>query len=264
MIPIIFQSNIHQVIGQLAQELHDGVNLVVMNLCDGTEIDGYPGVTVLKELEKQGIPFTGSDSYFYDLTTSKPVLKDSLLINRVETSEYVVIRPGFEDQDILKAESIIGWPMIVKPAVSYASLSISYKSVVNNIQEAVEQVKKVFEMTSDGVFVERFLAGREFTVLCTGNESQGVVVYPAAERVFNEKLGTYQRLLAFDQYWDGCEIDGTVGKNVASHYSYELAPQEWQNGLMGKYLFYIQIWQSALILLVKAMGIVALIFGQIH
>lgn len=30
----------------------------------------------------------------------------------------------------------------------------------------------------------------------------------AAERVFNKKLGQYERLLAFDRYWQGYDMQG--------------------------------------------------------
>lgn len=53
--------------------------------------------------------------------------------------------------------------MIVKPSVSYASLSISDKSVVKTREDAIKQCKAVMQNTSDGVFLEQFLPGREFT-----------------------------------------------------------------------------------------------------
>jgi hypothetical protein len=52
-----------------------GERIVVINLCDGTEVDGYPGLSVVVGLEVADIPYTGADSKFYLDTTSKPVLK---------------------------------------------------------------------------------------------------------------------------------------------------------------------------------------------
>jgi hypothetical protein len=112
---------------------------------------------------------------------------------------------------------LLGWPLFVKPAVSYASLSISDKSIVRNSKEALEQVDAVREMTWNGcgeVYVETFLKGREFTALVTGEgtfeggveSSGGVKVYPVAERVFDPTLETDKRLLAFDRYWDGYDL----------------------------------------------------------
>ena len=58
------------------------------------------------------------------------------------------------------------------------------------------------------IFVERFLGGREFTALCTGDDQLGVLVYQVAERVFNQKLTSRERILAFDKYWDGYDLEG--------------------------------------------------------
>lgn len=173
--------------------------LVVVNLCDGTESsDGYPGLSVVVELERLQIPFTGSGSSFFEITTSKPVLKELLIKHKVPTSLFVKIDPQNIERSLAKANELIKWPLIVKPSVSYASISITTKSVVSTEAEALDQISKVLKTTSDGVFLESFLAGREFTALCTGS-SPNVKVYLVAERVFNSKLKEKERILAFDK-----------------------------------------------------------------
>lgn len=89
--------------------------------------------------------------------------------------------------------------MIIKPAISYASISISDRSIVDSKEEAITQIQSIIDQDNGGVFIESFLAGHEFTVLVTGDEQQGVKVYPAAERVFNPKLKERQKILAFDR-----------------------------------------------------------------
>lgn len=145
--------------------------------------------------------------------------------------------------------------MIIKPSVSYASLSITDKSVVNNLEEAITQTKNVLSSTEGGVFVETFLQGREFTALCTGSERLGVTVYPVAERVFNSQLEDSKRILAFDRCkiissswcgcialhivlsidWDGYGLDGSKpAEDSPQLYWYEKAPESWQEALEGK------------------------------
>lgn len=112
------------------------------------------------------------------------------------------------------------YPLIVKPSISYASISITDKSVVFDARSALEQAHRVTGV-DDGVFIERFLAGREFTVFVVSlprgvqdeNEFQetGLKVFAPVERVFNSSLGTYQRILAFDRYWDGYTLDNQPG-----------------------------------------------------
>jgi D-alanine-D-alanine ligase-like ATP-grasp enzyme len=173
-------------------------NVVALNLCDGTEQDGYPGLSVVKELEMLRIPFTGARSDFFDITTSKPRLKELLIEANVPTSQFVEVDPDNVLGSIQKAVALLKWPLIVKPSVSYASIAITTKSVVENENDALKQITHVLQTTSDGVFLESFLAGREFTALCTGT-APNVKVHIVAERVFNPKLKEKERILAFDK-----------------------------------------------------------------
>lgn len=61
----------------------------------------------------------------------------------------------------------------------------------------------------------------------------GLRVFPAVERVFNKKLTTYEKLLAFDSYWEGYELgQDAPDMNESAFYWYEPAPQEWQAVLL--------------------------------
>ena len=51
--------------------------VVVFNLCDGIEVDGYPGIKTARALEVSGLPYSGADPAFYELTTPKTLLKQS-------------------------------------------------------------------------------------------------------------------------------------------------------------------------------------------
>lgn len=208
-------------------------NLVVLNLCDGTEHDGYPGLSVVVELERLEIPFTGAGSSFFEITTSKPVLKKLLIQHSVPTSKFVVVNPHNIKESVNQAGELLKWPLIVKPSVSYASISITTKSVVETKEACIEQIERVLKTTSDGVFLESFLAGREFTALCTGSASvgSGVKVYLVAERCFNSKLEDKERILAFDKYWEGYDLEGGEGTGEEPIYRYEAAPAEWQESL---------------------------------
>jgi biotin carboxylase len=99
----------------------------------------------------------------------------------VPTSLFVEMLPGQEETELQKLVQLVGWPLIIKPAVSYASISISDKSVVDNTEDALKEIRSMMNtnlgmpyINQDGVFVESFLAGREFTVLCTGGKDYGV------------------------------------------------------------------------------------------
>ncbi|KAJ3340611.1 hypothetical protein HDU93_006726, partial [Gonapodya sp. JEL0774] len=183
-------------------------SVVVLNLCDGTETDGYPGPSVLTLLNRFHIPHTGSDPVFYEISTSKPKIKRCLQSCGVPTSPFVEIDPGSVGTDeklttdIAKAVELVGFPLIVKPSFGYASLGIGPHSVcfsADSIQDAVRITRKL--TFDEHTFAERFLDGREFTVLLVGTPPDPVVVYRPAERVFSSELEGPDRMLQFDRYW---------------------------------------------------------------
>ena len=69
--------NIHGVVEEVAASRNGSIP-IVLNYCDGNEIDGFPGISVIKLLESKGIIFTGADSRFFDITSSKILMKRTL------------------------------------------------------------------------------------------------------------------------------------------------------------------------------------------
>ncbi|RKP02216.1 hypothetical protein CXG81DRAFT_7861, partial [Caulochytrium protostelioides] len=208
-----------------------GGRMAIINLCDGTETDGYAGITAVAALESHRLAFTGADRFFYDLTTSKPELKRALQARDVQTAVFCELRPETLEADMQRAAEVVGFPMIVKPAVSYASLAISDTSVVHDVAAGVAQARRVMEATDGGVFVETFLSGREYTVLVTGSAAQGTEVYAAAERVFDMTLPVEQRMLAYDRYWFGYDLSGAPPDPNTLVCQYALAPAVLQKQL---------------------------------
>lgn len=210
--------------------------VLIFNLCDGIEVDGYPGIKTVRTLEASGLPFTGADTAFYELTTPKTRLKQRLIEHRVSTSPFVIIKDP--QADGARACAVLGHPLIIKPDVSAASFGISVKSVVHDEAACVAQAvvaiagERDQENYYEGVFAERFIPGREFTVLCASDQSAagGVFVYPPVERVFHESLPAHERLLSYDRYWEKYETEAALpGRAPIAHY--ESAPAEWMEVL---------------------------------
>jgi D-alanine-D-alanine ligase-like ATP-grasp enzyme len=84
----------------------------------------------------------------------------------------------------------------------------------------------------EGVFAERFIPGREFTVLCASDHTArgGVFVYPPVERVFHSALPSHERLLSYDRYWEKYETEGALPDRAPIAH-YESAPAEWAAAL---------------------------------
>lgn len=212
-----------------------GGSFVFMNLCDGIETDGYPGVSVVQYLSLKRAPYTGSGPVFYTNSTSKTLLKNLMIESHVPTLPFVTLshNPPLQE-DIEKAKNIVGYPLIIKPSVSYGSMMISTKSVVDGPEQMISYLTETEALKDykDEIFLESFLAGREFTVLCTGDERVGVRVYTAAERVFAPNLKEREKILTFDICWDGCDLNAnTTGEFPAQPYWYEAAPIEFQDYL---------------------------------
>ena len=70
----VTMDNYKEIIRSIA-ESSNGKTPLVLNLCDGDEVNGTPGISVIRELEKHGLVYTGSDAHFYATTTSKIPMK---------------------------------------------------------------------------------------------------------------------------------------------------------------------------------------------
>lgn len=228
--------NYRSLLDELAQEYHvqktNGRLLVLLNLVDGSELDGYPGLSVIQYVESLGVPFTGSDAVFYHVTNSKPRLKQLLLTHNVSASKYVEVRSEDTiEEDAASAVEQIGFPLIIKPSISYASYGISDQSVVHSKEDAVRQIKQLLSAKTafDGIFMEKFLVGKEFTVLVTGSTTAGIKVFPAVERAFSETLPVEKRFLAFERYWKGYDLDS--GAPTTRVYEYKKASHNIQPAL---------------------------------
>ncbi|GAB4303038.1 MAG: hypothetical protein Fur0025_44110 [Oscillatoriaceae cyanobacterium] len=198
--------NMHAVVEEVVASRHD-YTPVVLNYCDGfDEVDGYPGLSVIKLLEEKGIIFTGADSNFEYLTISKIRMKRTFVDNGVATAPYEVISDPNCIQGICQR---LGTPLIVKPAVSTASQGIWLDSVVESEDRVSLQVQRLLQAEhgkqcpQNGIFVEQFINGREFAVFVLGSAKQpeNIKIYPSLERVFHPSLSETERFLSHYRYW---------------------------------------------------------------
>ena len=180
---------------------------LVMNLCDGNEVDGSPGVSVVRALEDAAIPFTGSSSFFYDITTYKVALKSLLRDRGISTAPFVALRDL--PRDIVRLDAEVGYPAFVKPEVSAGSGGIGLKSRVHDPEGVMARVAALLAgedgefYRRSGIFAERFIDGPEFTVLVVADRRapHGARAYPPAQRLFHSALPRHERFLSYDRYW---------------------------------------------------------------
>lgn len=198
---------------------------LVLNLCDGDEVNGTPGVSVIHELEKHNLIFTGSDDHYYRITTSKIPMKKAFDEAGVSHAKWEVIDGSEESiKGICKR---LGAPLIIKPAVSGGSMGVSVKNVVYTDEELMDRVKEIqkgyrgWNLLADGLFVEQFIAGPEFTSFIVGSSSDlaNCFVYPPVERIFHESLPEEEKFLSFDRLWEIYEDEKPMpGNDNFYHY----------------------------------------------
>ncbi len=88
-----------QIIDNIVAEKESGsIFPIVFNICDGDEINGTPGISVVKLLQQKGLVYTGADEYFYDITTSKIPMKLAFDQAGVPTARWEAIHSA--DQQI--------------------------------------------------------------------------------------------------------------------------------------------------------------------
>jgi D-alanine-D-alanine ligase len=202
---------------------------VVLNLCDGDEVNGTPGISILQLLETKGLIFTGADAYFYDITTSKIPMKEAFDRDAVSNAKWQEVLE--DEKNIAAIFEKIGNPLIIKPAVSGGSMGVGVKSVVDNENDFKEQLTKLFEgyrgwnLTTGGVIAEQFITGPEFTTLIVGSydKPEQSIIYPAVERVFHRSLPEREKFLSFDRLWEIYEDEKPVSEEDP-FYTYE-APE---------------------------------------
>jgi D-alanine-D-alanine ligase len=227
--PITFE-NLDGVIGKIGSTKLDHKS-IVLNFCDGDEINGFPGISVVRKLEKAGITFTGADTYYYYTTTSKILMKEKFYRSSVNTPPYRAIKDLKKDVAGLCAG--LGTPLIVKPAISAASWGITLKSIVNTDEEIGTQAEALLKgrhgcvFTEGSIFVERFINGPEFTALIVGSSrnNEKIKVYPPVERVFNDGLPLTERLLSYERYWGVYDQEPPLPSGMTL-YTYRLVHNE--------------------------------------
>lgn len=208
----------------------NNIQPLFFNLCDGDEMNEAPGISVIKYLNELQLNYTGSDEYFYNITTSKANMKDAFDEYKVANADWVFIEKVADiDASIFKK---IGMPIIVKPAVSAGSMGVGIKNVVHNIEEIKEQVEKIlngyrgWNLKEGGIIAEQFIAGAEFTVLIVGDydKPKTAKIYTPVERVFHSSLPEEEKFLSFDRLWEIYE-DETQMPNQENFYEYALPSQ---------------------------------------
>jgi D-alanine-D-alanine ligase len=155
-----------------------------VNLCEGYLEWDVPSIDVITSLELLDLPFTGPTANLYD--PPKFLMKYVAHCNDVSVPEGIVI--CLQDELLHRTaelRNLVGYPLFVKPAKAGDSLGIDEMSCVWDDEQLKAVAQKLLNVYPE-VLVERYVAGREFTVLVSADAgSDTCTVYRPLEYVFS-------------------------------------------------------------------------------
>ncbi len=132
-------------------------------LCDGAWDEDRAGIEVVQCLERLGLPFTGANSAWFDPTRDS--MKRVCHATGIPTPEHAMARTR---ADLVAAAGWMTFPLIVKHPASYGSVGMTRACRVMTVEALIEEGMRLVDLYGQ-VLVERFIEGREFTVLVSEN-----------------------------------------------------------------------------------------------
>lgn len=142
------------------------------------DLSDNTGQAICDFMDKNGIAFTGGGARFYD--PPREDLKRLCRYYGIDTPMYTFLS---DTKDIEKVpEELGGFPLFVKPEHGYDSVGIDTNSVVSTLPAFTARVKKICEEFGSAL-VEKFVDGREFSVLVAGTKGR-IQTFPAVEYEF--------------------------------------------------------------------------------
>lgn len=124
-----------------------------------------------KILESKGLIYTGSDSKASRLAFDKWQSKNSFRSAGVPTPDAVLFEPDVNPADLEKQISRLGSKFVVKPLREGSTIGIT---IADTPAQAIADAKKCAAEFGD-CFIEKFVAGREFTVGVLGDKALPVL-----------------------------------------------------------------------------------------
>jgi len=142
-----------------------------------------------------GQRYTGSSPAGLILAGDKTLTKKVLTFHGILTARFATVFRGAVDW-----AGDINFPLILKPPQEDASLGITQKSIVNDVQELLKTMSSLQTEYQSPVLAEEFIDGREIYVGVYGNEQ--LTVLPPWELTMR-KRGNGGALIATDKVkWD--------------------------------------------------------------
>jgi D-alanine-D-alanine ligase len=170
----------------LVQRLGEYRPDLCFNIAEGHFGDGREA-QIPAVLEMMRIPYTGSKVMTLALALDKPMTKRILTYHGLPTPEFQVFEKPDEpiDDDLLKEDEELRFPLFVKPSREGTSMGVSTESIVYTVLELREQIDKQLRRYDQPILCEHYVKGREVTIGMIGN------LAPNAARRLNERTAPH-------------------------------------------------------------------------
>ncbi len=149
-------------------------------------------------LEMLGLPYTHSGALASAITLDKTLTKKIWLYHGLPTPRFVSV--GFKEKPYVEN---LPFPVLVKPNAEGSSKGVFNDNIVEEPDRLVSKIREIRKSYGNGVIVEEFLEGREFTVSVLGNPGvgKGVYILPIVEQNFDIFPSSMRRLASYEAKW---------------------------------------------------------------
>jgi D-alanine-D-alanine ligase len=181
---------------------------IVFNLAESFAGRSALESNVAALLNLLGMRYTGSSPAGLLLAGDKTLTKKVLTFHSILTARFATVFRGAVDW-----AGDIKFPLILKPPQEDASLGITQKSIVNDVQELLKTISSLQSEYQSPVLAEEFIDGREFYVGVLGNsDAQALPVMELDFSGFPEgmpKIASWEAKWGDDGDEKGAEFEGT-------------------------------------------------------
>lgn len=192
----------------LVSSLNDDRPDIVFNIAESFAGKSALESNIAALLNLIDLRYTGSSPAGLILAGDKTLTKKILTFHGILTAKFATVFRGAVDW-----AGEINFPLILKPPQEDASLGITQKSIVNNVQELLERISSLQEEYQGPVLAEEFIDGREFYVGVLGNSD--VKALPIMEMDFTGYPAGKPKIASWEAKWGddgdekGAEFEGT-------------------------------------------------------
>jgi len=181
---------------------------IVVNLAESFAGRSALESNVAALLNLLGLRYTGSSPAGLMLAGDKTLTKKVLTFHGILTARFATVFRGAVDW-----AGDINFPLILKPPQEDASLGITQKSIVNDVQELLQTISSLQTEYQSPVLAEEFIDGREFYVGVLGNSDAQAL--PIMELDFSGFPKGMPKIASWEAKWGddgdekGAEFEGT-------------------------------------------------------